>query len=68
MPNQTIYTYTQLLSYCNAPYTQTNCMIAQTIINMYMITKNFFQSDIVECMNEFLTVGNLNFRKYNLQF
>ena len=64
----TIYTSNQLLSVCNAPQTQVNNCIAQTIINMYMSAKTFFQEDMIECMTEFITSGSLNFRKYNIQF
>ena len=64
----TIYTSNQLLNVCNAPLTQTNTCIAQTIINMYMQAKNFFQDEMIQCMQEFLLNGNLNFRKYNIQF
>ena len=68
MITQTIYTSNQLLTACNAPQTQDNMMIAQTIIRMYMTAKNFFQEDMIELMNEFITSGSLNFRKYNIQF
>lgn len=68
MMTQTIYTSTQLLTVCNAEQTQDNMMIAQTIIRMYMIAKNFFQEDMISCMQEFITSGSLNFRKYNIQF
>ena len=64
----TIYTSKQLLSVCNAPQTQTNNCIAQTIINMYMQAKNFYQENMVECMQEFINNGSLNFRKYNIKF
>lgn len=64
----TIYTSSQLLTVCNAEQTQTNICIAQTIINMYMSAKTFFQEDMIDCMKEFLTTGSLNFRKYNIQF
>ena len=64
----TIYTSSQLLSACNAEQTQDNLMIAETIIRMYMVAKNFFQEDMLSCMNEFITRQSLNFRKYNIQF
>lgn len=64
----TIWTINQLLSVCNAEQTQTNIYIAQTIVNMYMQAKNFYQEDMIQCMNEFINNGNLNFRKYNIQF
>jgi hypothetical protein len=63
-----IYTSKQLLEVCNAPQTQTNIMIAQTIIRIYMTAKNFYQENMIECMNEFITSQSLNFRKYNIQF
>jgi hypothetical protein len=68
MITQTIYTSNQLLSICNAELTQTNICIAQTIINMYMQAKTFFQEDMISCMQEFLSNGSLNFRKYNIKF
>lgn len=64
----TIYTSKQLLEVCKAEQTQDNICIAQTIINMYMRAKNFFQEDMIQCMQEFISNGNLNFRKYNIQF
>ena len=64
----TIYSSKQLLEVCNAPQTQDNMMIAQTIIKMYMTAKNFFQEDMIECMTEFINHQSLNFRKYNIQF
>ena len=63
-----IYSSSQLLAICNAPETQTNICIAETIINMYMQAKNFFQDEMIQCFNEFLATGNLNFIKYNIQF
>ena len=68
MTTQTIYTSQQLLNVCNAPQTQDNTCIAQTIINMYMQAKNFYQDEMIQCMQEFLLNGNLNFIKYNIQF
>ena len=64
----TIYTSKQLLSICNAEQTQTNICIAQTIINMYMQSKNFYENHVIECMRDFLNNGTINFRKYNIQF
>ena len=64
----TIYSSKQLLEVCEAEPTQDNTCIAQTIVNMYMQAKNFFQDDMIQCMQEFLLNGNLNFRKYNIQF
>lgn len=64
----TIYTSKQLLSICNAEQTQVNNCIAQTIINMYMQSKNFYENHVVECMQEFINNGSLNFRKYNIKF
>ena len=64
----TIYTSKQLLSICNAEQTQTNVCIAQTIINMYMQSKNFYENHVIECMRDFLSNGTINFRKYNIQF
>lgn len=64
----TIWNSNQLLSVCNAEQTQTNVCIAQTIINMYMKSKNFYQENMVECMRDFLNNGTINFRKYNIQF
>jgi hypothetical protein len=68
MQTQTIYTSNQLLSICNAEQTQTNICIAQTIINMYMQAKTFFQSDMIECFDTFLVTGILDFAKYKIQF
>lgn len=68
MNTQTIYTTSQLLTVCKAEQTQDNICIAQTIVNMYMRAKNFFQDDMISCMSEFLATGNLNFIKYNIQF
>lgn len=68
MTKQTIYTSSQLLQVCNAPQTQTNNCIAQTIINMYMQAKNFYQDDMIQCMNDFINYGTLNFNKYNIIF
>lgn len=65
---KTIYNSTQLLTACNGTPTQTNLCIAQTIINMYMQAKNFYQDEMIQCMQDFLLNGNLNFRKYNIQF
>lgn len=64
----TIYTSKQLLTICNAPQTQVNQCIAQTIINMYMQAKNFYQENMIECMQEFINNGSLNFRKYKIEF
>ena len=64
----TIYSSKQLLTICDAEQTQTNICIAEIIINMYMVAKNFFEEDMIQCMQEFLLNGNLNFRKYNIQF
>ena len=64
----TIYTSNQLLSACNAEQTQINICTAQAIINIYNNAKNFYQEDMIQCMNDFLITGNLNFRKYNIQF
>jgi hypothetical protein len=63
-----IFKADQLLTICNAPLTQDNTCIAQTIINMYMQAKNFYQDEMIQCMKEFLLNGSLNFRKYNIQF
>jgi len=68
MINATIWNSNQLLTVCNAEHTQDNTMIAQTIIRMYMTAKNFFQEDMIECMNEFINNQSLNFPKYNLKF
>ena len=65
---QTIYTSNQLLQACNAEQNQVNTCIAQTIINMYMQARNFYQENMVECMKDFLSNGNLDFRKYNIIF
>jgi hypothetical protein len=64
----TIYTSNQLLTVCNAENTQINRCIAQTILNIYNKARNFYQEDMIQCMNEFINNGNLNFRKYNIQF
>lgn len=64
----TIWNSNQLLSVCNAEQTQTNICIAQTIINMYMQAKNFYQEDMISCFKEFLSSGNLDFIKYNIIF
>ena len=64
----TIYTSSQLLLICNADNTQDNTCIAQTIINMYMQSKNFLVENVIDCMNTFLTTGILDFAKYNIQF
>lgn len=63
-----IYNSKQLLSICNADNTQVNNCIAQTIINMYMQAKNFYQENMVECMQEFISNGTINFAKYNIKF
>ena len=63
-----IYSSSQLLAICNAPETQTNICIAETIINMYMQSKNFYENHVIECMQDFLSSGSLNFRKYNIKF
>lgn len=63
-----IYKADQLLTVCQAPQTQTNICIAQTIINMYMQSKNFFVENMIDCMKEFISTGILNFAKYNIQF
>lgn len=68
MIKQTIYTSNQLLTICNAPQTQTNNCIAQTIINMYNQAKNFYQDEMIQCMQDFISNGNVNFRKYNIKF
>lgn len=65
---QTIYTSNQLLNICNAEQTQTNNCIAQTIINMYVQAKNFYQDEMIQCMQDFLSSGTINFAKYNIQF
>lgn len=64
----TIYTSKQLLSICKAEQTQINICTAQAIINIYNNAKNFYQEDMIQCMNEFINNGNLNFRKYNIEF
>ena len=63
-----IYSSSQLLTICDAEQTQTNICIAETIINMYMQSKNFYENHVIECMKEFLSTGNINFRKYNIKF
>ena len=63
-----IYSSSQLLTICDAEQTQTNICIAETIINMYMQSKNFYENDMIQCMQEFINNGNLNFRNYNIQF
>ena len=63
-----IYSSSQLLTICDAEQTQTNICIAETIINMYMQSKNFFTENMVECFNNFLSTGNLDFAKYNIKF
>ncbi len=63
-----IYTSKQLLEVFNAEPTQDNTCIAQTIINMYMQSRNFFIENMIDCMKTFLITGVLDFRKYNIQF
>ena len=63
-----IYTSKQLLEVCKAEPTQNNICIAQTIINMYMQSKNFFIENMIDCMNTFLVSGILDFAKFNIQF
>jgi len=64
----TIYTSKQLLEECKAEQTQNNICIAQTIINMYMQSKNFFIENMIDCMKTFLVTGILDFAKFNIQF
>lgn len=63
-----IYTSSQLLTICNAEQTQDNIFIAQTIINIYMQSKNFFTENMIDCMKTFLVSGILDFAKFNIQF
>lgn len=63
-----VYSSSQLLSICNAEQTQTNNCIAQTIINMYMQSKNFMVEHVIDCMKTFLSTGNIDFVKYNIKF
>lgn len=56
------------MSACNADNTQVNRCIAQTILNIYNTSKNFYQGDMLTCFKEFLTSGKLNFAKYNIIF
>ena len=64
----TIFTEKQLLEVCKAKNTQINISIASAILSMYMQAKNFFQEDMIDCMQDFLSNGILNFAKYKLQF
>ena len=63
-----VYSSSQLLTICNAEQTQTNICIAQTIINMYMQSKNFMVEHVIDCMKTFLSTGTINFAKYKIQF
>jgi hypothetical protein len=63
-----IYTVNQLLTTCNAYNTQVNNCVAQTIINMYMQSKNFMVEHVIDCMKTFLITGILDFAKFNIQF
>ena len=63
-----IWNSNQLLSICNAEQTQTNEIVAQTIINMYMQSKNFMVEHVIDCMKTFLSTGTIDFAKYKIQF
>jgi adenine deaminase len=63
-----IFKADQLLNVCNAEQTQDNICIAQTIINIYMQSKNFFTENMIDCMKTFLVTGILDFARFNIQF
>ena len=64
----TIYTAKQLIMAASGEDNEVNINVANCILKAYNTAKNFYQEDMVKCMQDFISKGVLDLNKYNLEF